>query len=409
MFDTFAVVTPSLPETRIISSILHEIEAVDCLQKFIDDFRDDDSLTTLGKLQAAQISLRYGMDQDKAAAFIAGCRARCRDRVGMASVQLPITSPAIVLSPTDHVAQLPSNNHTPLFELPPERQLLVDLPDCEGEVPKDDAFLPTQFGSTAVELIEPSQLEEAVAKDVDVDVDVDVQASSSVLNESMPQSTSSFIGTTPDTSSAHSTTGSQCMAVINVTYDMSLALTSPTSTLSPFASEWSRSKQIIFASIQVAHDNQHSVRFNFCNTGCGARRVPLLLCTRSRGDCVNPGGAVSRVHFRGSRAAKGFRAHCGALAKARDMLQVGGVICKQLLIHFCFYLFCSVSEITFLSAFVWRCCCVSWGLKKLSCCHSFPHRQNLKSQLACYRCYCNNTRSNPAKNPSISAATSSAT
>jgi hypothetical protein len=267
VFDTCAVIAPSPPGTRVLSSILNEIGAPDCLQKFIDDFRDDDSLITLGKLQAGQIASRYGMAHDKAAAFIAGCRERCHDRAAKPSVQLSITSPAITLSPTLLPALPPCPNLTPLSELPPESQLPLDLPDCEGKVSKDDTFPPTQFSSTAVELIDRTQLEKVAAKDLDVPVDA--QAMSSVSNESTPQSTFSIIASAPVPSAAHAAPGPQYMTV-NVAYDAPLAFASPASASSQFARDWSRSKQIVFASIQVgvplAHDNQQSLRFNFCKS-----------------------------------------------------------------------------------------------------------------------------------------------
>jgi hypothetical protein len=90
-----------LSETPILSAILKGIGAHECLQKFIDDFRDDDSLLTLSKLTAGQISSRFGMSLHAAALFIAACGApdRSRDTAGSASTSTALPAPLPAFAP----------------------------------------------------------------------------------------------------------------------------------------------------------------------------------------------------------------------------------------------------------------------------------------------------------------------
>jgi hypothetical protein len=111
------------PDTRILSSILKRIGAHECLQKFIDDFRDDDSLLTLSKLKTDQISSRFGMSPDKAALFIAVCCSpdRSRDAAVNASSSTALPGPLPTLALTE------SSN------LPLQMPLSCSLADCEDE------------------------------------------------------------------------------------------------------------------------------------------------------------------------------------------------------------------------------------------------------------------------------------
>jgi hypothetical protein len=58
--------------TQVLSSILHEIGASECLAAIVEDY-DDDALKTLSKLKPERIASKFGMAVDKAIAFVSKC------------------------------------------------------------------------------------------------------------------------------------------------------------------------------------------------------------------------------------------------------------------------------------------------------------------------------------------------
>ena len=59
--------------SQVLSSILHEIGASECLAAIIEDYADDGALKTLSKLKPERIASRFGMAVDKAIAFVGKC------------------------------------------------------------------------------------------------------------------------------------------------------------------------------------------------------------------------------------------------------------------------------------------------------------------------------------------------
>ena len=59
---------------QVLASILHEIDASDYLQVFIDDDLDDDALKTLSKMKPERIQIKYGLPLVRAVAFVDRCR-----------------------------------------------------------------------------------------------------------------------------------------------------------------------------------------------------------------------------------------------------------------------------------------------------------------------------------------------
>jgi uncharacterized membrane protein YoaK (UPF0700 family) len=69
--------------TDVLASILSDINSSHCLQKIIDDDRDDDSLKTLSKIKPERIASKYDMSLDQAAAFVDHCRVRANRPTGV--------------------------------------------------------------------------------------------------------------------------------------------------------------------------------------------------------------------------------------------------------------------------------------------------------------------------------------
>ena len=279
---------------------MNEIGAIDCLQKFIDDFRDDDSLVTLSKMKPGQIALRYGMGQDQAAVFITSCRQRS----GVRATYISTISPAVTLSPATPTALQPSRRCASLLDVPPNRPPPFNLPDCERNIASDE-FFPTAKSSIST-LIDRTPIEDAVRKDLVFPVED--QAAASVSKEASPLAVSSpEKAATAASVAPPADADSQPMSAFTISYDNPNAIISPDST----ASEWSRAKTSILSSIQVLAPSHvpplHAIQRN---TGCRARRGVLLLSARTRVHFMYPGAALARAYFLKRRAAEGVHPCC---------------------------------------------------------------------------------------------------
>ena len=279
---------------------MNEIGAIDCLQKFIDDFRDDDSLVTLSKLKPVQIALRYGMGQDQAAVFIASCRQRS----GVRATHISTISPAVTLSPATPTALQPSRKWASLLDVRPNRPPPFNLPDCERDIASDVCFPAAKSKSSlnALGSIGRTLLEDAVLKDLVLPADV--QAAASVSKEASPQSENAA---TAASVVPPADADSQPMSLFTITYDNPNAIMSPDST----ACDWSRAKTSILSSIQVLAPSHvpplHAIQRN---TGCRARRGVLLLSARTRVHFMYPGAAFARAYFLKRTAAEGVFPCC---------------------------------------------------------------------------------------------------
>ena len=69
--------------TQVLSAILHEIGAIECLAAVVEHY-DDDALKTLSKLKPERIAGKFGMALDKAIAFV----GKCLEASGCSCLQL---------------------------------------------------------------------------------------------------------------------------------------------------------------------------------------------------------------------------------------------------------------------------------------------------------------------------------
>jgi serine/threonine protein kinase len=110
--------------TQVLSAILNEIGASECLAAVVEHY-DDDSLRTLSRFQPAKISSKFGISVDKAIAFVGKCLEASASRgatgdgrlASVFSSPAPSTSAPSISSLADDVAILSSLNLEMIREL----------------------------------------------------------------------------------------------------------------------------------------------------------------------------------------------------------------------------------------------------------------------------------------------------